>query len=52
VLWLGSMQLFVLGIIGQYLGKLFMQAKGRPPYVVKEARVGGGLEQVHKTEPG
>jgi dolichol-phosphate mannosyltransferase len=36
VLWLGSMQLFVLGILGHYLGKMFMQAKRRPPYVVKD----------------
>jgi dolichol-phosphate mannosyltransferase len=36
VLWLGSMQLFVLGIIGQYLGKLFLQAKRRPAYIVKD----------------
>lgn len=37
VLWLGSMQLFVLGIMGQYLGKLFMQSKQRPSFVVRDA---------------
>jgi glycosyltransferase involved in cell wall biosynthesis len=37
VLWLGSMQLFVLGIMGQYLGKLFVQSKRRPPFVVRDA---------------
>ena len=36
VLWLGGIQLLVLGIIGEYLGKLFMQAKRRPFYVVRE----------------
>lgn len=40
VLWLGSMQLFVLGVIGQYLGKLFIQSKQRPPFVVKDASDG------------
>ncbi len=37
VLWLGGIQLLVLGIIGEYLGKLFMQAKRRPFYVVRDA---------------
>jgi len=37
VLLIGGIQLLSLGIIGEYLGKLFMEAKGRPPYIVKEA---------------
>jgi dolichol-phosphate mannosyltransferase len=40
VLWLGSMQLFVIGILGQYLGKLFMMSRRRPPYLVMEAAQG------------
>ncbi|MDB5267475.1 MAG: glycosyl transferase family 2 [Hymenobacter sp.] len=35
VLFIGGIQLLVLGIIGEYLGKLFVQAKGRPPYLVQ-----------------
>lgn len=31
---LGSVQLFVLGIMGQYLGRLYEQAKGRPLFIV------------------
>jgi len=38
VLLLGSMQLVVLGIIGEYLGRLFVEAKGRPLFVVKAVR--------------
>lgn len=30
ILALGGIQLFVLGIVGIYLGRLFMDAKGRP----------------------
>ena len=30
VLILGSGQLLVLGVIGEYLGRLYMQSKGRP----------------------
>jgi dolichol-phosphate mannosyltransferase len=32
----GSCQLFVLGIIGEYLGRLFMEAKRRPAFLVEE----------------
>lgn len=37
VLIIGGIQLLSLGIIGEYLGKLFMEAKGRPRYIVKES---------------
>ena len=37
VSFFGGLQLFVLGIIGMYLGKLFMQAKQRPNYIVRSA---------------
>jgi polyisoprenyl-phosphate glycosyltransferase len=37
IAFFGGMQLIVMGIIGLYLGKLFMQAKNRPQYIVKES---------------
>lgn len=36
MLFLGGMQLFALGIIGQYLGKTYTETKRRPHYVVSE----------------
>lgn len=36
VLILGSTQLLVLGIFGEYLGRMYMEAKRRPLYVVNE----------------
>lgn len=36
VLALGGVQLFIIGIVGIYLGKLFMEMKARPTYVISE----------------
>ena len=36
VLVCSAMQLLVLGLIGEYLGRLYMEAKGRPLYVIDE----------------
>jgi polyisoprenyl-phosphate glycosyltransferase len=40
VLLIGSSQLLVLGVIGEYLGRLYMEAKRRPLYVI-DSVVGG-----------
>lgn len=39
VAFFGGLQLMILGIIGMYLGKLFMQSKQRPHYVIKEKNI-------------
>ncbi|WP_201977646.1 glycosyltransferase family 2 protein [Hymenobacter rubidus] len=36
VLFIGGIQLLVLGIMGEYLGRLFVQSKQRPPYLIRE----------------
>lgn len=36
ILALGGLQLFCLGIVGQYLGKTFLETKRRPIYILKE----------------
>jgi len=33
---LGSVQLFVAGVMGEYLGRLYIESKRRPLYIIKE----------------
>jgi glycosyltransferase involved in cell wall biosynthesis len=52
VLVLGSGQLFVLGLIGEYLGRLYMQSKNRPLFIIQEVICKGhrGTE-AHEKKP-
>ncbi len=39
IAFFGGLQLMILGIIGTYLGKLFMQSKQRPHYIINESKL-------------
>jgi dolichol-phosphate mannosyltransferase len=39
VAFFGGLQLLVLGIIGSYLGKIFLQTKHRPNYIIRSTNL-------------
>ena len=52
VLLLSGMQLLILGIIGEYLGRLYLTANQRPQSVVKEVRHTEARDPVANGSPG
>ena len=38
ILLIGGLQLLCIGIIGRYVGKIFLQVKDRPIYIVQEKK--------------
>lgn len=39
IAFFGGLQLMVLGIIGLYIGRIFMQIKNRPAYLIRETNI-------------
>ena len=37
IIFIGGLQLFCLGIMGQYIAKTYMEVKQRPPYIIAES---------------
>ena len=38
ICFLGGIQLLSLGVIGEYIGKIYLEAKKRPRYIIKDRK--------------
>ncbi len=47
---LGSVQLMVLGVFGEYLGRMYMETKRRPLYIINEIKAGVTNEDEQNVE--
>ena len=52
ILFFSGVQLISIGILGEYLGRIYQEIKMRPTFVVKEVRGGGQATAAERPRPG
>ena len=50
VLFLGSVQLIGIGVLGEYIGRTYMESKRRPTYLIRKTYQQGGSNQHRQSE--
>ena len=39
LMFIGGMIMLMLGLVGEYIGRMYMETKGRPVYIEKESNI-------------
>lgn len=47
IMFIGGIQLFCMGIMGQYLSKMYLEVKQRPHYIVRETNGKDNIKKIH-----
>jgi dolichol-phosphate mannosyltransferase len=51
ILFIGGVQLLSVGVLGQYIGRIYDEVKKRPPYIIKHS-LGFDVEETDTSVPG